>query len=284
MSTDYGSLNAGMIGIALSSPCQNPLPVVYTSEVGDLGSTCTSPEFTSTVKNGSNGNPNPPEKDKSQRTKWKSFGGLFRKKSDPGPPSTPLYKAELSFQQDQQRLYQPHMNFTPLDQDEERPDRGARSAFDISNTAEFISNGPSSTGFPKVGVTSPRRMRSFRSKLNEKRAEAPFRPATLRSRTVPTAAREEEKSAMHPLWGLDETSKRGPAMPGPNPASLLEVEIPSIKFERYSVMFSGLLQPQSHSLPLAQRQAQMEGARLTDIADQKASRQFVFFFGRKWKC
>lgn len=276
MSTDYGSLNAEMIGIALGSPCQTPLPVVHTAEVDDLRSTCRSPESTSTVKSGSNKSSNLPEKDKSQRTKWKSFGGLFRKKSDPCLPSTPLYKVELSFQQDQQRPHQPHIHFTPLDEDERRSNRDGRLAFDSSNTAERTSNGPSSTGFPKTGVTSPRRMRSFRSKLKERRAEAPSRPATLRSQTMPTAV--EEKGQMHPLWPLDKTTKRGPAMPRTSPASLLEVEIPSIKLERYSVMFSGLLPPESHSLPLAQKQAQKEDARSTDMAHRKASQYRFYLF------
>ena len=265
MSTNYGSLNAEMIGIALGSPSRAPRLVVPTAEVDDLGSPCRSPESTS----GSDRSSNLPEKDKLQRTKWRSFGSLFRKKSDPSPPSTPLYKPELSFQQDQQRPHRPHIHFTPLDKDEKRPNCDARSAFNSSHTAERTSDGPSSTGCSKIGVTSPRRMRSFRSKLNGRQAEAPFRPGTLRSWTMPTAI--EEKGPVHPLWDLDRTTKIGPAMPRPNPASLLKVEIPSVKLDRYSVMFSGLLPLQSHSLPLAQRHAQMEDARSTDIADWKAS-------------
>ena len=276
MSADYGSIDAEMIGIALGSPCQSSLPVVHTAELDDFRSTCRSPESTSTVKSESNGSSNLSEKDKSQRTKWKGFGGLFRKKSDPYPPSTPLYKVELSFQQSQQRPHQPHINFASLDEDGKKSNHDARPAFDSFHHPERASNGRSSTGFPTVGVTSPRRMRSLRNKLNAKQVEASFRPATLRSRTMPTAV--DEKRPTHPLGASDKTTKREPAMLRSNPGSFLEVEIPSIKLERYSVMFSGLLPPQSHSLPLEQRQAQMEDAGTTDVADQNASQYICYLF------
>ena len=258
-SDGYSSLDAEMIGLALGSPRQSPRPVV--TETDDLRSTCKSPESMSTVQSGSNTSTSLPEKERSKRTKWKNLGNFFgRKAVDASLPSAPFYQVELSVQEDS--LHQLHKRGGSH---QVQPNYDIRPRFDFLSSEQRVSNGPLPSGSHVSEARIPQRKRSFRKRRIEKHTEASFRPAILRSRTAP---REGEEKGPMPL-PANSITIADPATLRTNGGSLLEVAIPCVKLERYSIMFSNLLHPQPQSSLSTHGQGSLEGSGPADDADEK---------------
>ncbi|KAK0715843.1 hypothetical protein B0H67DRAFT_252565 [Lasiosphaeris hirsuta] len=136
------------------------------------------------------------------------------------------------------------------------------------NTAPVFLMPPSTTSLTKSGETTPIRSNTVGSKK-----PGMFRPMT-RSRTEPQmeeavqeVRRQEEPRAVDPWASPVQPLAPAPAqfpslaLSGPG---LLDIEIPDIRLERYSIMFSGVLNPQggsgnnTTSSLLARRQATLE--------------------------
>lgn len=257
-SDGYSSLDAEMIGLAFGSPRESPMLVV--TEAEDSRSTCKSPESMSTVQSGSNTSTSLPEKERSKRMKWKNLGNLFGKKAvDASSLSAPFYQVELPVREDT-----PHQLQTRYGSHEVQPPYDLRPRFNFPPSEQQAPNVPFPAGSPVLVAINPRRKPSFRKKLSEKHAATSFRPAILRSRTMPIG---DERSPMRPP--RDGITPAEPALLRTNGGPLLEVDIPSEKLERYSIMFSSLLHPQPQSSLSTHGQGLAEGAGPTNNTDQK---------------
>jgi hypothetical protein len=95
--------------------------------------------------------------------------------------------------------------------------------------------------------------------------QASPRSPRLRSDTVPRYdASPQTKSPRTPILGIGRsqtapTRGRNANSPQPPPKDFLDIEIPTTKMERYSIMFNGILPNQPGGL-LARRQSKREGA------------------------
>ncbi|KAL1866111.1 hypothetical protein VTK73DRAFT_4904 [Phialemonium thermophilum] len=98
-------------------------------------------------------------------------------------------------------------------------------------------------------------------------AESPVQRARPMFTGMGMSSRQEVRQVAH---GSSQLSSSGAARPSPDSGSgpFLDVEIPSIKLERYSVMFGSLLNAQDSTSLLARRQATLE--KLRTINDQIA--------------
>ncbi|KAI4865809.1 hypothetical protein F4820DRAFT_447734 [Hypoxylon rubiginosum] len=113
-----------------------------------------------------------------------------------------------------------------------------------------------------------------RSHTVNTRGTARHKPIVVRSQTMPyeaDASAQGAKSKPHDRKAK-ETFGRIPIALDHKPASsgpLLDVEIPSITMERYSVMFGSVLQPQHQPSLLARRQATVQKLKTIDDAIEK---------------
>ncbi|KAI1779756.1 hypothetical protein F4818DRAFT_152248 [Hypoxylon cercidicola] len=113
-----------------------------------------------------------------------------------------------------------------------------------------------------------------RSHTVNSRGTARHKPIVVRSQTMPydaDSSAQEAKSKPHDRK-TKETFGRIPIALDHKPTSsgpLLDVEIPDITMERYSVMFGSVLQPQHQPSLLARRQATMQKLKTIDDAIEK---------------
>ncbi|XXG94422.1 hypothetical protein Hte_000678 [Hypoxylon texense] len=118
-----------------------------------------------------------------------------------------------------------------------------------------------------------------RSHTVNTRGTARHKPLVVRSQTMPyegDASAQGAKSSKSQDRKAKETFGRIPIALDHKPASsgpLLDVEIPNITMERYSVMFGSVLQPQHQPSLLARRQATMQKLKTIDDAIEKEEEQ-----------
>ncbi|KAK3390400.1 hypothetical protein B0H63DRAFT_519625 [Podospora didyma] len=114
----------------------------------------------------------------------------------------------------------------------------------------------------------------FRSNTVASKTAGKYKPLIVRSRTEPRMedAVPEPKPAQEPIrqpepkttniWLSPPESSPAPTSSSPSGPGLLDIEIPDIRLERYSIMFSGVLNPQAGGRPksslLERRQATLE--------------------------
>lgn len=246
------SMSAG-IGVALGSPSQSPW--TYNQTVGSTTSFDTrgpSPLSTSV--------PSPaPISDEvlRDRGKWKMFGGLFGKKatSNPVTPGTPFYKAQYpksAFQIQQQ----------PASSSAAFPKHRRVSSRSLDHIPYSVSAKPPPTGW--APVQPPRRPPSDKQDpapgASQTRSptpppkDYPTKPVLVTrpsSKTVPTITSEPAT--------IDFFTRI--AKPK-NQMSLLEIDIPDVSMERYSIMFSDVLKPRQSLLE--RRQGQLSQLKMVD--------------------
>ena len=231
-----------VIGLALGSPRQSPLPALPPDDRDvDLSYVCSSPENPdSTLGNvceigsGSKGI-------KRKGSKWKSLGSFFGRREVPS--ASPFY------QLDRKQQTGPTKQLT---QEYSETNALRRKRVD-SNHGKKVHQADSSTGVPgEEGSGLLRRNSSRRRGLRRRKVEEP----------QPEMQRIPVKYTAHAIAeNLDpRREQQDPGMPG---SSLLQVEIPCVELERYSVMFGDVLEPkvrQSRTQPslLARRQAHLE--------------------------
>lgn len=155
---------------------------------------------------------------------------------------------------------------------------GKRKDSETSSYASSTSTlAPTATASTASSV-SDSRSPVWRSNTNSNQSMSKHKPIMTRSNTMPYATEEATMSQS----GSPEPPPRSMARPGPQQSSqlqappsskpsLLQVDIPDIKLDRYSVMFSGVLntgqpQPQPASTLLARRQATLD--KLKTIEDR----------------
>ncbi|KAI4185954.1 MAG: hypothetical protein L6R41_003798 [Letrouitia leprolyta] len=245
-----------MIGVALGSPRRSPLPPFLPEVTNNFSdqSSHTSPVWSDNAS-------------RPTRSRWKVFGDLFSKNSEtcqsppaPSPyqlhqPDTPSPPSEA-----QRKLWRPQPPIVKTELKDTDVAIGGHGC-----PRDWV--GPEQLPTPqKCKDSSYRRKTSLRKRNYEKKQakdgkenESPERTRVRNQRkadSIPSENRTESKVSSH-----------GASLG----ASLLQVEIPSVELERYSVMFSSLLHPSQHSSSsrqpspqrqpslLARRQANLQG-------------------------
>ena len=194
-------------------------------------------------------------------SKWKSFGSLFGRKNSSAraPQVPPFYQLDHAHRErpDRQHINQDHLETKALRRkraDSARTVQGKRGrANTLQNTPKSESNGLF------------RRNSSRRKGLRTRKTDADKLIPKMR---VSHSARSAHAAAetLEPPTPPTKTLRphRGP--------SLLQVQIPNIELERYSVMFGEVLdpKPRQNSQPslLSRRQGQLE--ELQPVAEPKA--------------
>lgn len=256
-----------VIGLALGSPGQSPLPPlppddreVDVCQDFDVSYAYNSPEIVpgalgtiTEIGAGEQGI-------KRKGSKWKTFGSFFGKKASAsrGPEASSFYQLDRA--PEQATAKQLHAQ-DPLEVNALRRKRADSSRSNRTRT-------DSSNSTTKGENSDLLRRNSSRKKLLGRRKVEETNPASLRLYSALSAHAEVEDLQPPPL--APPTVWRRPI------ASLLQVEIPNVELERYSVMFGDVLdfdtatkqQPKTQPTLLARRQQQME--ELQAVPDSKA--------------
>ena len=239
-----------VIGLALGSPGQSQLPALPPNDRDvDVSYVCSSPENpASTLGNvcemssGSKGI-------KRKGSKWKSLGSFFGRRD--------VRSASPFYQLDRKQQPEPANQFIAQVYSEGNALRRKRAD---SNHGKKVLQVDPSTGVPgEEGSGLLRRNSSRRRGLRRRKVEEP-QPEMQRIPAEYTAHAMAEN--LNPRG-----KQQGSRMLG---SSLLQVEIPCVEMERYSVMFGDVLEPQvrqSKTQPslLARRQGHLE--ELHTVAD-----------------
>lgn len=191
--------------------------------------------------------------------KWKTFGGLFSKKEE-GTPDSPCHSSQHS----------PYRERSAL-----------RSLFardiNVSPACEALTEAPDGNPWlkqsilqersPEAGSNSLRRRISTRRNHFQKKVGKDGRKAHLgRSHTAPLLRPGESSSKMA---SGDRGEKQSCQLLPFEEISLLQVEIPNVEMERYSVMFGSLLQPSTSSSLLARRHGHLDELKTMAAAPDK---------------
>ena len=247
------SYSTAGIGVALGSPSQSPW--TYGDPPGSSSSFETrgpSPLSTSV--------PSPNlalDEGLRDRGKWKMFGGLFAKKptSNPATPGTPFYKAQYPASAHQTQ----------------RPQVASSAAHPRHRrvTSRSLDNIHSSTAGKSVSTAWTPVQLPRKSSMQQQKPFAP--PITqIRSPTPPpkdypakkAPSQFDSKAAPFPTPRSEITDSGTSAIKPETKPSLLEIDIPSVQMERYSIMFSDVLKPRQSLL--ARRQAQLPQLKVLD--------------------
>ncbi|KAL8845747.1 MAG: hypothetical protein Q9221_009109 [Calogaya cf. arnoldii] len=212
-----------MIGVALGSPGKSPLPSLPPED--SISWTSGSCE----LQNHTTSRPNDQEGLHSKASRWKTFGGFFGKRSASASSPQPFENRP-----------------SPLGA---HKNHDANQLLQSSLERHAILNTPSGPqrdwiGSGQLASQPDRERRTLRKKPSLKRtqlarkqmrdAESPSFPETNKM----TDHREGSSNRPHEDAPLGSSVRQARAK-----ASLLQVDIPNIELERYSVMFSSLLQP-----------------------------------------
>ena len=211
-----------IIGLALGSPGQSPLPPLPSDDrdlIADVYDVDNSPEnTTSTFEDVSEINADR-KGIKRKGSKWKSLRKLLGRRESRSP--SPFY------QLDQKKQTGPARQVMTQDDLETNTLRGKRSHSSHGNKAR---RADSSTSMP--GRDLLRKNSSRRRGLRRKKVEA-LQPDTPRSPAKYTVNNKAEN--LDPRQDLQRSLTPRP--------SFLQVEIPCVELERYSVMFGDVLEP-----------------------------------------
>ena len=181
-----------------------------------------------------------------QKGRWKMFGGLFGKKSS----STPVSPGSS--------FYQLHNTQSPGASNQ---DSGTSRHYNGPYRDMKSSRNTNSPSKPtETGRNSPKKLQAQRKKDNK--------PNVKRSHTMPMLRGERRSPTPPPK---DDASYRNPiCSQADGEPMLLQVEIPNVAMERYSIMFGNVLQPKQPPL-LVRRQAQLEKLK-TKMAEEEVVR------------
>lgn len=244
-----------VIGLALGSPGKSPLPPlplddrdVDVSQNVEISYSCTSSE------NPAGGLGNVCEIGpgqvgaKRKGSKWKTLGNLFGRKDAATQAHEPLPFYQLD------RV--PEQGLAKPDRTQDHPESNAlrRKRADSSRSKETRTE-PSQSTYKENSNGLLRRNSSRRKGLRRRKVED-MRPETLRLHNALSVHAEVE--SLHPPSIILQRPK----------ASLLQVEIPNIELERYSVMFGDVLEARLEQKPqsslLARKRSALTGIGVTD--------------------
>ncbi len=199
---------------------------------------------------------------KAKGNRWKVFGGLFsRKESSFRVPETqPFYQLHR-----EPRLEQP--SAPPI-----QSARNTRKRAGSDKSKNSTETGPQRKGSGNGGRYLLRRRTTKRQGLR-KRTQTDADVGMQRSHTFPPPSTAEQSP--QPQFKDDSRKRKSPEYNlGETP--LLELDIPSVELERYSVMFNNILTPESGSPPqtlrsslLARRQGHLEEMKPFVVSKEK---------------
>ena len=176
-----------------------------------------------------------------QKTKWKKFGGLFGKKttSSPMSPTSPLYRPQPTSLEGSKSDSRPSYSHKSTDRELEKTK-------DVTSLNKTLGKGTDSTKNKYFQKHRPQNLN--------------IQPNLSRANTAPILQTDERSPTPPPK---DLTGQNGSSFSrvdgGP---MMLQVEIPNVAMDRYSVMFGSVLKPRQPSL-LIRRQAQLENLKTT---------------------
>ena len=234
------------IGMALGSPSQVP-PNRVQSPLPPLPAEAEENDPTSVIS----GSPSPFVSDHTlpksgdlskQKTKWKMFGGLFGKKtaSSAVSPASPHYHSQLTslggLESDPRTFYS-HRSM----------DRELKKTTDLTSPNKTSGKGTDGTKNKFLQRHRPQNLN--------------IQPNLSRANTAPIL-QSDERSPTPPPKDLTGQSDLRFSQVDSGPM-MLQVEIPNVAMDRYSVMFGSVLKPREPSL-LIRRQAQLENLKTTD--------------------
>lgn len=273
-SKDYDSLDNKMIGIALGSPSESPLPASPSAGTDDSLSCYQSPASVSTVQSRSIASTDKLESEKPRGTNWETLGGLLGKKvHNVTTAPLPFYQAKPYPQGEHLQRENPQV---PQSCEATKTRRylgpGYTSPYRYKNPSR-----PSPTVEPfKAKDGGPRRKRSLRKILGEKNKAPSSNPTYPQSRMGALLEEGSEESPAPPP--KDNTTIREPVIVKLNGGSLLEVEIPSVQLERFSIMFENLLQPQPQAVLFARGRGQLDELKSMNNSELKVSYRIENFY------
>ncbi|KAL8862330.1 MAG: hypothetical protein Q9178_001339 [Gyalolechia marmorata] len=259
-----------MIGVALGSPGHGPLPLLPPEA-------STSRTRIPELQDRTDFRPNDQERLYPKASRWKTLGGFFGKRSGSAQATSASSAPSPSQLDDRPSPLRVHGNH---DYFQSQPS-AAQSALQTSPIVH-ASSGPQRDwiGPGQLPPTPDRERRTLQKKPSLRRNHFVRKQAKdVRdpgpSQIIQTVSREEGSPKPPPKDGLSGNYIR---RVGPK-ASLLQVDIPNVELERYSVMFSSLLQPCQESSSsrqpspkrqpslLARRQASLQELHTAPVSD-----------------
>ncbi|KAI4206814.1 MAG: hypothetical protein LQ346_000876 [Caloplaca aetnensis] len=247
-----------MIGVALGSPSHNPLPPL--SSDGETSWTTRSPEPTSAYTQ-----PSEREALRAKGSRWKGFGGIFGKRSglcQDSPASSRYQIDEPSNSAHSHQQHQLRKGGTKIQ------DQMGGSKQNGIAPRDWI--GPEQLRSPEHNrdhgfhrKTSLRRNNVLRKQANESQ-KAEIMESNPLKRDVRNGSTTND-------WVVNQEVGRARSQG----RSLLQVEIPNVELERYSVMFSALLYPGQQISPSRQpspkRQPSLLARRQANVQELQTS-------------
>lgn len=234
------------IGIALGSPCDNPLPPLPVEAVVNRTTTSSSASdssMTSSIESNKRGAYMEPAKSRARR--WHTLGSIFSKKTpqsqsspnlpDMRMPSTPLRNLQQNREPPQNQAGPPFRSYSP---------QRTRSAGD---TDGLRAGGPHVRNVPtreSKGLRMPDFARAISASLAQSEPVSPTPPP-----------KDTTYTGFAPMALRRQTDK----------PPRLHVEIPNVEMERYSVMFGSCLDKTQPLSLLARRHGQL--GRLASVAE-----------------
>lgn len=247
-----------VIGLALGSPRQNPLPALpaedhdYFENVFSTSSKVSIPASTRGTETGETNL-------KRKWSRWKAFGGLFGR-NDVTLPFNQLDQSNrdpLPKQVVAPKSPEPHSTSGAPKR------RNANS----EKTEKVNGQAKSSQDVGRWGLLS----RS--GSLNRSSSRLKGRQKSKIQETLPDLPIPQMPGTIQPL--RSHAINKDDALPQLGGPSLLQVEIPTVEMERYSVMFGDVLQPQVgpklQSSPLVQRSRNLEELDLSAGVENEVS-------------
>ena len=221
-----------MIGVALGSPGKSPMPPLPPEDSFSWKSG--SPE----LQNAPTPQPNDREELYSKASRWKAFGGLFGKKSAVNQAPSASSPHPFDYRPSPLGSHRNHDGYqSPLSSGQSSLERHAIQHTPSGPSRDWIGPGQ----LPSRPDRERRTLRKNPSLRRDKLARKQMRNVKdhdLPKTTNWTGDREGSPKPLPKDAPLGSTVRQARAK-----ASLLQVDIPNIELERYSVMFSSLLQP-----------------------------------------
>ncbi|KAL8694648.1 MAG: hypothetical protein Q9218_000743 [Villophora microphyllina] len=225
-----------MIGVALGSPGHSPLPSLPPDEASW---TCVSPDQKTQASSRSS------DKDalRSTGSRWRTLGGLLGKRSGSGQQSTtasrdPDYSPRMTRPQG---VYDQALRNA---QSTTKPKVKTSITAQSQNHHSWEWIGPAHLPVPEICEKKNYLLRKTSLRRNHL-----TRKQTQDGETTGMPRTREQHPVNSKSGAVGEKEGNNALQPKGQLGSLLQVEIPNIELERYSVMFSSLLQPSQQSIP-----------------------------------
>lgn len=240
------------IGIALGSPAQSPWKSVMasynTDYVTSAGGTVTN--ITSEVREGTV-TPRP------KVSRWRS---IFGRKPSPSPANAPFYQAQ---QPSEQLARDRNMDLESLNSSTSSPDLQA-GKFGLQG----VRKKNTASKEPKAGSRNAPPMPVFETSLAETVSAHSETGRNLHPKTYAGIVRSIPKLSVPRNTQDHSSTATGSGL-------LLDIDIPSIEMERYSVMFGSLLKPDLPSSLLERRQGNVDKLKPLNEFSRKVGNIFV---------